>query len=329
LAWTPDGARSGYGQIVIIQMMADGRRTEEQDRALALCRHANLIPLCAKLEAIRASRDQNDQMYESCATRFASAESFAQVESSECDRAFIAMNQGYCAYFQGRPEEASDLLQSAVNGLQKNGELFHQYRSRQLLALAALDCGQISIAEPALDSLLEGVRAARFLPMLAPTYNAEGRLAYHQNRYKDALEWFTFSYEDWRERRVQWLLTEQLYWLGLTYLAMGDLNQAESFLIRALLNWSDFMSPTAAGIALFGLARLSYIRGELQRAADVLEVSAQSMRDRGSLILASEREKYNSLLADLALKGVTPSEIPGITFDSIIANCRASGRINS
>jgi tetratricopeptide (TPR) repeat protein len=303
-------------------------RAEEQDRALDICREAKLFSLCAKLKAIRGSRDQNDQLYEASAANFREAERFAELESTDCDRALISMQLGYCAYFQGRPAEGADLLQSAVQVFSQRGELYHQFRCRQLLALTAMDAGQLDVAEKALVGLLDGVRGASFQPMLAPTYNVEGKLAFHQGRFAQALDWFTFGYEEWMERQVPWQVAEQEYWLGRTYLALKDFAHAEEFLRRAGIHWFENNSLTATATTTFAMADLLIQTGLPQVAADILEIAGNSVRLTNSLILASEWAHYNMVASKLNTLGITSSEKTKGGLNSLITAYRSPGNLD-
>ncbi|HLK14552.1 MAG TPA: AAA family ATPase [Fimbriimonadaceae bacterium] len=328
LASSEAGARAAFGQVLLLQMLAVGVRSEEQIRALHLAEAAGLTSLCAKLHVIRGTRDQNDQLYAECAAHFHAAEELMKQESTDCDRAFLALHKGYCSYFQGRPDESMDLLQSSYSAFSANGELFLQFRARQLLALAALETGEISIASKALDGLLDAVRSARFLPMLAATYSAEGKLAFHETRYADALDWFRFGREEWLERRVDWQVCESDYWLGRTRYMMGDLKQAESYARRALVSWFDYDSLTATSVGLASLAEILIAQGRAQEAAQVLASGIQQIRDTKVFILASEWAHFDLVEGQLKALGLTQFPNPPMSLSEIVELCRGEGAVS-
>ncbi len=322
LASSSDAARAAFGQVLVFQIIDYGDRPEELKRAMELCRTAELYPLCAKIEVMRGMRTQNRQKYEESALHFENAEVLVAMGGSECDRAYIAMHKGYGKYFQGDPIAAVELLRASVESLGSHGELFHQFRSRQLLALAAMDALRLDIAEQALDGLVEGVRQARFVPMLALAYNTQGKLAFRQGHFESAREWFTFSHADWSERQVPWQMYEQEFWLGRSYLGSKDFSSAETMIRRAVVHWYDFGAHTAAAMGMFGLAEVLLRTDRPGPAAATLNCAQRSISQTKSRILASEIAYCNELELELKNLGIVLPADDELDFDSLISSYR-------
>lgn len=323
LAVSATAARAAYGQVIVLQMIDGGVRYDEQIRALRLCADANLVPECGRLHVIAGTKAQNEQEYEACVDHFRAAHELLSIYSGPCGWPFYNLFFGYCAYYQGRSEEAVALLEEAVDGFAKQGELFHQFRARQFLALSCIETGQIELAARSVSGLLEQTRSAGFQPMLAAIYNTEGKVAYHRGRYAEALEWFEASREEWLDRRIQWQISEQEHWMGRSQCRLGNLDAAESLERKATVSWYDIDSHTGAAASLFGFAEVLMRRGNLVESAYILDAGGTQIRTSGARILASEWAHHDEVKASLAAQGVSIGEGAGFSLAQAVDACRS------
>ncbi len=281
-------ARAAYGQAIVLQLSGGDGDTPQLQETVDLCLQFGLKAQAATVCACIAAWNQYNIDYESVDRELVRARSLLDDSADPSARAFVESIQGMCAHYQGRAEEAVELLQSAVRTFDAAGEVYYRCRIRQLFVLAALEAGEIELAASVNEGLMDAVVAAGLRALAPLIHHGQACLEFKRGNYQAAIPLFEASLVGWRERKLSFQIGDEINHLGRVAFAMGDLTEARARFIDAAQIWFEIGRPVAASTALVGLAGVELQEQNFETAARLFGVSKGEIDASGARLIRSE-----------------------------------------
>lgn len=291
--------RAAYGHALIAQFVGAADRVLICDRAIRVGRAMGDRSMEIKLRVFQAFTAQDEIRYADCLAYFEEIDQFiAQHGSFESD-AFVFRIKGFFILYQGDPGQAIRYYRRAISWFASRGEIFFHTRCRIDLAVAAIDIGDLDLAEAALTGLLDMAYEIRFPWLVALIDGCLGVVAFKRGRYREAITQMERSLRGWQEIGSPYHTGDQWNNLGRVYLREKLLEEAKAAFANAAETWAGDGMPVAVSVAVYGLAATQLEHGDPERAARMFAAGRREFVRAGAKIIRYHMDFIDDLAARL------------------------------
>jgi predicted ATPase len=312
-SFSPSVLRASYGHALNVHFHQTRNSTHVFERTLNIGREIGDLSCEIKVRVIQANYLLGRARFLDVQAELGEIDRFIEAHGSFSSDGFVRRLKGICLYFQGDLEASIEHLKAAVEWFSARGEFNYQTRTRMMLAYAAIDLGDLELAERTFAGVFERAREVRLGTLIPGIGCVLGRIAMAMGRHEEAEFEFKRSHRAWQEMGSPFQEAELLNSLGRNYLYQGRLHEAKQCFGEAAALWSAGDFSFNASVALFGMAKVQFLSGEAVRAARLLAVakrefqSARTMQIRFHTAFAEGLE--TDLLGVLGMDSLDPSNL--------------------
>ena len=216
------------------------------------------------------------------------------------DLAFVKHSAASVLYYQGRVQEAIDLMVQAKVIFAENPTPFSEVQNLQMMGYLYYELGDMTQAR---DLSVEGLRLAEkvgakhLIPMIQEVL---GRVALDAEEFELATQWAQASADGWEAYGNMFQYADQLQLLGRIEIEMGEPRKALQHFQQAASHFKRLGVVPFLSLVLHGAAKAWARLGEYERAARLLGASDRARKPTGDEDLGTELEYVNEIRSLLA-----------------------------